>query len=214
MAETKEQSKQKKESKKQAPQTSAHGMYYYMSRAWRKPSSENIVELRKKMIDWRAGNVITKLEHPTRLDRARTLGYKAKKGFLVFRVIVNRGGRHNPKANGNRRTHRASLMKILRMNYRWVAEQRLQRAHVNLEVLNSYLIGKDGKHYFFEVIAVDRNAPEIKNSPDFAWINSRTNKFRALRGLTSAGRKSRGMRTKSRNLKVRPSLRAWHRRGR
>ena len=48
------------------------------------------------------------------------------------------------------------------MNYRWVAEQRCQKKFPNLEVLNSYNIGKDGKYYFFEIILVDPNRPEIK----------------------------------------------------
>jgi len=209
MAETKQNKIVKK-----VPRTSVHGMYHFLSQSWRHPSHEDVLELRKKMIEWRAGRVVTKLEHPTRLDRARILGYKAKKGFLVFRVIIERGGRKKKKPNANRRSKRQSIMKILRMNYRWVAEQRFQKEYRNLEVLNSYLIGTDGQHYFYEVIAVDRNAPEIINDPNFAWIKSKTNKFRVLRGLTSAGRKSRGLRTKRRDLKVRPSLRAWDRRGR
>jgi len=213
MVESKQQPKQKKANVK-APQPSAHGMYHYMSRAWRKPTEADILDTRKKMIEWRAGERITKLEHPTRIDRARNLGYKAKKGFLVFRVVVGRGGRAKARPTTKRRSKRFSVMKILRMNYRWVAEQRVQRAYRNLEVLNSYLIGKDGQHYFFEVIAIDREAPEIKNDANFSWINSLANKFRVLRGTTSSGKKSRGMRTKSRNLKVRPSLRSWERRGR
>jgi ribosomal protein L15E len=31
------------------------------------------------------------------------------------------------------------------MNYRWVAEMRAERNYPNLEVLNSYPIGQDGK---------------------------------------------------------------------
>ena len=196
-----------------APVKSAKGFYHYMSKSWRNPSEADVAGIRSKMIEWRAGNRVTKLEKPTRLDKARRLGYKAKKGVLVYRVIVTRGGRQKPRPTGNRRTHRASQMKILKMNYRWVAEQRFQKDFRNLEVLNSYLIGKDGKHYFYEVIALDRNAPEIKADPQYSWVTRTANQFRALRGLTSAGRKSRGLRTKSRNMKVRPSLRAWNRQG-
>jgi large subunit ribosomal protein L15e len=100
------------------------------------------------------------------------------------------------------------------MSYQWVAEQRVAKEYRNLEVLNSYKLGKDGKFYFFEVIAVDRNAPEIKSDPNFKWLVSGENKFRAMRGLTSAGKKARGMGNKSANLKIRPSLRAWNRKGR
>lgn len=205
---------QKKAETKKAPQASAHGFYHYIKEAWKHQSPEFIKEVRNKMIDWRAGNRIVKLEKPSRLDKARALGYKAKKGFVVFRVTIERGGRHKPRPTVKRRSKRFSVKKILRMNYRWVAEQRVQRKYINLEVLNSYPIGKDGRFYFFEIIAVDPQRPEIKSDSDINWICNSRNKNRSLRGLTSAGKKARGLRHKSPNLKVRPSLRAWKRRGR
>ena len=99
------------------------------------------------------------------------------------------------------------------MNYRWIAEQRVARKFTNLEVLNSYQIGKDGVNYFFEVILVDPEMPEIKTDKNMAWITKAGNRGRPFRGLTSAGKKSRGLRNKSTQLKVRPSLRANQRRG-
>ena len=99
------------------------------------------------------------------------------------------------------------------MSYQWVAEIRAERKFPNLEVLNSYLLGKDGKHYFYEVIMVDPEKPEIKNDQNLRWISMPQNRNRAQRGLTSAAKKSRGLRSKSPNLKVRPSLRAWQRTG-
>jgi large subunit ribosomal protein L15e len=82
--------------------------------------------------------------------------------------------------------------KNLKMNYKWIAEQRVSRKYVNLEVLNSYQIGKDGINYFYEVILVDPQRPEIKNDKTINWISN--TKKRAMRGLTSAAKKSRGMR--------------------
>ena len=99
------------------------------------------------------------------------------------------------------------------MNYRWVAEQRAQKKYDNLEVLNSYNLGKDGKHYFYEVILVDYSRPEIKNDKTMNWICDKTNQKRVHRGLTSAGKKSRGLRKKSPTNKNRPSVRAGKRRG-
>ncbi len=191
----------------------AKGFYHYLNQMWRKPTEESIAMLRKKMINWRKEDRITKIEKPTRLDRARSLGYKAKKGIIVYRVAILRGGRTRTKPKRGRKTRRQTSRKVLKMSYQWVAEQRVQRKHRNLEVLNSYKLGKDGNFYFFEVIAVDRNAPEIRNDPQFAWLLKSRNKFRTFRGVTSAGRKSRGMSTKTRNLKVRPSIRAWNRKG-
>ncbi len=206
--------KSEKSAKTAVAMPSVNGFYHFIAKAWRKPTEEFTTEIRKKMIDWRASDRITKIEKPTRLDKARALGYKAKRGFLVFRVTLPRGGRAKARPTTKRRSKRFSVMKILRMSYRWVAEQRIQKKYPSLEVLNSYLIGKDGRFYFFEVIMVDPNAPEIKADKDINWICKPNNRNRALRGLTSAAKKSRGMRTKTRNLKVRPSLRSWGRRGR
>ncbi len=186
----------------------AKGLYYYLKQAWKKPDKKT---LRDRMIVWRSGKSIEKVDKPLRLDRARALGYKDKKGFVVVRVKLIRGGRKRTVPNKARKPKKQRVKKILKMNYQWVAEQRAQRKYTNLEVLNSYKIGKDGKHYFFEVILVDKNKPEIKNDKTINWICK--NKKRALRGLTSAAKKSRGLRTKSRNLKVRPSQRAWGRKG-
>ena len=99
------------------------------------------------------------------------------------------------------------------MSYKWIAEIRVQNKHKNLEVLNSYVVGRDGMNYFYEVICVDPSKPEIKNDKNFKWLTDGTNKKRALRGLTSAAKKSRGLRNKHPTSKVRPSVRAGKRRG-
>jgi len=192
----------------------AKGFYSYIKQAWKKPTDEKRAQIRSQIVAWRAGPRIMKLEKPTRLDRARNLGYKAKKGFIVFRITLERGGRSKTRLNIKRRSKRFSIKKILRMNYQWVAEQRVQKKYPNLEVLNSYKLAKDGKYFYFEVICVDPQMPEIKSDPNINWICEPRNKNRALRGLTSAAKKSRGLRTKSHNLKVRPSLRANKRHGR
>jgi len=80
------------------------------------------------------------------------------------------------------------------MNYQWIAEQRAARKYRNLEVLNSYLLGKDGVHYFYEVILVDPERPEIKNDSRINWIAKPENRGRVFHGLTSAGKKARGLR--------------------
>jgi len=188
----------------------AKGMYHYMRQAWRKPDKAT---LRNRMIGWRTGDTIVKIDKPLRIDRARALGYKAKKGFVVARIRILRGGRKRPNPVKARKSRKQSNKLVLKMSYQWVAEQRVQRKFKNLEVLNSYNIGKDGIYYFYEVILVDPERPEIKNDPVINWITKKQNKNRVLRGLTSAAKKSRGMRTKTRNLKVRPSLNAWHHRG-
>ncbi len=189
---------------------SSKGLYHHIRQAWKKP---DINTLRQRMIEWRKSNAVTKVDKPLRIDRARTLGYKAKKGFVVARVRVLRGGRQRARTNKGRRTKRHTIKKVLKMNYKWVAEIRAQKKFANLEVLNSYKIAQDGKHYFYEVILVDYSRPEIKSDKTINWITKKTNQHRVHRGLTSAGKKSRGLRNKSPMNKNRPSVRAGKRRG-
>jgi len=186
------------------------GLYQHLREAWKKP---DIKRLRELMIEWRKDNTVKKIEKPTRLDRARSLGYKAKKGFVLARVRIQRGGRQRPRPVKGRRSKRQTIKKVLKMNYRWVAEQRAQKKFPNLEVLNSYMVGKDGKYYFYEIILVDYSKPEIKNDKTINWITKKTNQHRVYRGLTSAGKKSRGLRSKSPTNKNRPSVRAGKGRG-
>jgi large subunit ribosomal protein L15e len=186
------------------------GLYHQIRNAWKKPDMKL---LRQRMIAWRASNVIVKVDKPLRLDRARALGYKAKKGFVIARIRILRGGRKRPNPVKGRKTRRQTIKKVLKMNYKWVAESRVQKKFKNLEVLNSYPLAKDGKHYFFEVILVDPNRQEIKNDKQMSWITKKQNKNRVHRGLTSAGKKSRGLRSKNPMNKNRPSVRAGKRRG-
>ena len=187
------------------------GMYHYLRQAWKKPSQEINKD---RMIGWRKSDVFTVVDKPLRLDRARALGYKAKKGFVIVRVRILRGGRKRKRAGvKGRKSTKQHIRKTLKMNYKWVAEIRTARRFRNLEVLNSYPIGKDGKHYFFEIIMVDPNRPEIAKDKNLKWITKRENRKRAERGLTSSAKKSRGLRSKNPNMKVRPSLRAWDRQG-
>ncbi|MBM3232344.1 50S ribosomal protein L15e [Candidatus Pacearchaeota archaeon] len=192
----------------------AQSMYHYMREAWKKPDTAT---MRDRMIAWRDSDAITVVDKPLRLDRARSLGYKAKKGFIVARIRLMRGGRTRKRIGvKGRKTRKQTIRKTLKMSYRWVAEMRASKFFNNLEVLNSYWIGKDGKHYFFEVILVDPQMPEIKNDKTMSWIYSGHHHGRVERGLTSAGKQSRGLITRrghSPYLKVRPSLRAWNRRG-
>jgi large subunit ribosomal protein L15e len=188
----------------------AQGLYHHLRQAWKKPDEKRIREL---MTQWRSENSVVKIEKPTRLDRARSLGYKAKKGFVVARVRIPRGGRQRERTNKARKPRKHTIRMTLKMNYRWIAEQRAQKQFPNLEVLNSYNLAKDGKYYFFEVILVDYSRPEIINDRTINWICNKSNQGRVYRGLTSAGKKSRGLRNSGRELKIRPSLRAWERKG-
>jgi large subunit ribosomal protein L15e len=186
------------------------GIAQYLRAAWKKP---DVKTLRERMIEWRSSEAVVKVEKPLRLDRARSLGYKAKRGVIVVRVRLPRGGHKRTRPYKARRTKRLHIRKNLTMNYKEIAEQRAARKFTNMEVLNSYNIGKDGIHYFYEVILVDRAAPEIKSDKELSFI-TRKSRGRSFRAQTSASIKARGLRNSSvKAPKVRPSLRAHNRRG-
>ncbi len=189
----------------------AKGISYYLRQAWKKPEKET---LRKRMIEWRKGDSIVKVDKPLRLDKAHALGYKAKKGIIVVRVRIKRGGHKKTRPRKGRRSKRMTIRKPLSMNYKEIAEQRVAKKYTNLSVLNSYWVGKDGMHYFFEVILVDPKRPEIKSDKELSFITKPVHMSRVYKGLTSAGTKARGLRNSTiRAPKVRPSLRANRRRG-
>jgi large subunit ribosomal protein L15e len=158
---------------------------------------------------------MSRIERPTRIDRARSLGYRAKQGYIVVRTRVRRGGLRRPKFWGGRHPKRRGRNKItMAKSVQRIAEERVARHHPNLEVLNSYWVGQDGGHKYYEVILVDPQHPAIRKDPKIAWIAGPAHRGRAFRGLTSAGTKGRGLMYKGKGAeKVRPSIGAHDRKG-
>jgi len=185
------------------------GMYQEIRKLWKKPKA-NLGELYKeRLIQWRREPVVISVERPTRLDRARSVGYRAKKGITVARVRVRRGGRHREQRKAGRRSKTQRRRKIVGKSYQWIAEEKAQRKFTNLEVLNSYEVAKDGLYRWFEIIMIDTYRPEIKNDPKLKAFCFRKHTNRVFRGKTSAARKSRGLRNKGIGAeKLRPSRRA------
>ena len=190
------------------------GLYKYLSKIWKKPKETNKEAYKAKLMKWRREPVTVRIVRPTRVDRARTLGYKAKEGFIVIRQKVKRGGHRRPDIKAGRKPRRFGVRKNLKISYQVIAEQRAAKKHVNLEVLGSYWVGQDSHYYWHEVILVDPLHPVIRADKQINWISEKQHTKRVFRGLTSAGRKSRGLLNKSKGAeKIRPSLRANHKRG-
>lgn len=189
------------------------GIYKYIKSVWKNPK-KNLDEIwKQRLIAWRKEPSTLRIEKPTRLDRARALGYKAKQGFIIVRQRVMRGGRKREKIRHARRPKTRRHRKIVALNYQHVAERRANKKFQNCEVLNSYWVGEDGKYKWYEIILVDKNHPVIKADENLNWISEPHHRGRVYRGLTSAARKSRGLRNKGKGAeKVRPSLRAHNRR--
>ena len=167
--------------------------------------------LKQRLIRWRREPATVRVTHATRIDRARALGYKAKQGFIIVRQRVKRGGHRRPTIKKGRAPRKSRQKMVLDKNYQQVAEERVNRKYPNCEVLNSYLVMKDGIYAWYEVILIDRAHPNIKKDPQLRNIAKK--RGRTYRGLTSAGRKARGLRRKGKGAeKVRPSRNATFKR--
>ncbi|KAG6780657.1 hypothetical protein POTOM_013524 [Populus tomentosa] len=256
------------------------GAYKYVSELWRKKQSDVMRFLQRvRCWEYRQHPSIVRVTHPTRPDKARRLGYKAKQlsfarvissemcerldaySFFPWRVhtyndgtllqtsdikiidhptkwahalldsffsqsdsvlvefvilIVRRGGRKRPVPKGivyGKPTNQGVTQLKFQRSKRSVAEERAGRKLGGLRVLNSYWINEDSTYKYFEVILVDVAHNAIRNDPRINWLCNPVHKHRELRGLTSAGKKYRGLRGRGHlHHKARPSRRAnWKR---
>jgi len=190
-------------------------MYNHLADEWKKHDTSFTSPQKQRLIQWRQEDNFTRVERPVRIDRARSLGYKAKQGYIVVRAHVRRGGLRKPKIKGGRKPSQKGISKItMGKSTQRIAEERTAKRFPNMEVLNSYWVGADGHYHYFEVILVDPVHPVIMNDPKINWISSSSNTKRVLRGKTSAGQRGRGLHKKGKGAeKSRPSLRANQNRG-
>jgi len=132
----------------------------------------------------------------TRPEKARRVGYKAKAGYVIYRVRVRRGSRKKPVPKGQvygKPKHQGINQLKFQRSLQSVAEERVGRRCPTLRVLNSYWIAQDATYKFYEVILIDPCHKGIRRDARINWICKANKKHRELRGLTSAGRKSRGL---------------------
>lgn len=184
------------------------GFYKYVRSAWKQPQATMPELWRERLLKWRQEPTNLRIDRPTRIDRARSLGYRAKQGIIVVRHRIARGGHMRAKIRAGRKPRNFRRNLVLSKNYQRLAEERVNRRFPNCEVLNSYWVAQDGKHYWFEVILVERTHPAMVSDDRLGWITMPHHKGRVFRGLTSQGRKSRGLRNKGQGAEhLRPSVR-------
>jgi len=129
---------------------------------WLKMLKENPMELRQRAVIWRNENAVTRVEKPSRIARARRLGYKAKQGIIVIRMRVGTGGMRKQRPRGGRRPKHLGVTKIKAdVSMKQVAERRVLERYPNMKLLGSYFLYKDGMHYWFEVVLADPSHPRI-----------------------------------------------------
>lgn len=138
------------------------GLYAHLSRLWREKPEELRQLMRKRLIEWRRQPAIVRVEKPLRLDRARSLGYRDKQGYVVVRVRVRRGGFARPRPRSGRRPKALGVVKHkVNVSMKEEAINRAKKKYPNLYPLGAYWVASDGLYKWYEVIMVDPYHPSI-----------------------------------------------------
>ena len=90
----------------------AKSMYDYVGDQWKKPDTSYKSPQQQRLIQWRKEENFIRVDKPLRIDRARSLGYKAKPGYIVTRARVRRGSLRKPTIKGGRKPSAKGIKKI------------------------------------------------------------------------------------------------------
>jgi large subunit ribosomal protein L15e len=143
-------------------------LYREIGNTWQKVFHEKSGDILARAILLRKAPTMERLERPSRLDRARMLGYKAKEGVVVVRIKVGAGGMRRQRPTSGRRPKHLGVLRIKSAeSVQKVAERRVREKHTNLKLLGSYLLWVDGKHRWYEMVLIDPLHPAIKKDYDY-----------------------------------------------
>ena len=103
----------------------ARSFYSHIKEAWRSPKEGKLAELQwQRKQEWRDQGAIERIERPTRLDKARELGYKAKQGVVLTRISIRKGTARKSRFTAGRRSKRTGVNRIGRKkNLQHIAEE-------------------------------------------------------------------------------------------
>jgi large subunit ribosomal protein L15e len=140
-------------------------MYRQISKEWRSLVKSSASVFKQRAISWRRGDTIVRIKRPTRLDRAKALGYKAKQGIVVVRIKISRGGMRQKRPTSGRRPKHMGTVKIKgHFSSQDTAERRVLEKYPNAMLLGSYPVYQDGRFIWHEVILADLHHPSLQAS--------------------------------------------------
>lgn len=127
-------------------------MYKYIQKTFEAQYDQRSPEYRARLTLWRKQPVITRVDGPTNIARAHSVGYKARKDFVVARVRVKKGKRIRARADQGRKPGRNRKRENPGKGWQWFAEQKALRRFPNLSLIGSYYVGEDGQQSFYEIV--------------------------------------------------------------
>jgi large subunit ribosomal protein L15e len=151
-------------------------MYSQVSKTWQGIFHDKEGNIQARAVQMRKEPAMLRLDRPTRLDRARAVGYRAKEGVVVVRARVSRGGMRRKRPTSGRRPKHMGVLKMKSdVSSQSVAERRVSERYPNMKLMGSYPLWQDGRFAWFECILIDPQQPAI--SHDYT--------FRRALGITS-----------------------------
>ncbi len=146
-------------------------MYRQIGKSWQDILHVKAGDILARAIQLRREPAIIRVERPSRLDRARMLGYKAKQGVAVVRIRVSRGGMRRKRPRSGRRPKHLGVLRIKSsVSAQEVAERRVGERYPNMKVLGSYPIWKDGKYAWYECVLIDPVNPSVRSDYNYRRV--------------------------------------------
>ena len=146
-------------------------MYAEIGKSWHKIFHEKAGDISARAVLLRKGPTIERIEKPSRLDRGRMLGYKAKEGVVVIRIKVSRSGMRRQRPTSGRRPKHLGVLRMKSDEpVQGVAERRVGEKFPNLKMLGSYIYYQDGKHSWYECVMIDPHNPSISNDYNYRRV--------------------------------------------
>ena len=143
-------------------------LYRQIGKSWQSIYSQKAGDILARAVQFRKEPTVLRIERPSRLDRARMLGYRSKQGVAVVRIRVSRGGMRRPRPRSGRRPKHLGVLKIKSsVSSQQVAERRVGEKYPNMRVLGSYIVWKDGRYAWFECVLVDPISPSVKSDYNY-----------------------------------------------
>jgi len=143
-------------------------VYRHISKTWQDIFHERSGDIRARAVELRKEPAMLRVQRPWRLDRARSLGYKAKEGVIVVRARVSRGGMRRQRPTSGRRPKHMGVLKMKSaVSSQSVAVRRVAERFPNMKVIGSYPVWEDGRFAWYECILVDPLNPAIKKDYNY-----------------------------------------------
>jgi large subunit ribosomal protein L15e len=137
----------------------------YIQASFAKSYAERAQVYRSRVSAWKKMSTVERAEKPTNPGRAHSIGYRAKKEFVIVRVRVAKGRRRLGKRALGRKPAKKIKFRPLNFPLSRMAEMKAEKEFNNLKAIGSYFVGEDGMSKYFEVVLHNEHQGSAPNRP-------------------------------------------------